>query len=36
MLSVLAVELLFIDSYDRRILRDLLGNAKFEQIKGRD
>ena len=33
MLSVLAVELLFADSCDRRILRDLLGNAKFEQTE---
>lgn len=36
MLSVLAVELLSTNSYDLGILRDLLGNAKFEQIEGRD
>ena len=33
MLFVLAVELLSTDSYDPRILCDLLGNAKFEQIE---
>jgi hypothetical protein len=33
MLSILAVKLLFADSYNRCILRDLLGNAGFELIE---